>query len=61
MPSQFQLGGLVGYTHYRGFISGQHPSPWFLGPCGWLLADSRPITFIPCRGSPGLWDIDIPE
>jgi len=35
-------------------------SPWFVGPVGWLVADARPLPFVPLRGHLQLFDYDYP-
>jgi ASCH domain-containing protein len=34
-----------------------HPSPWFTGPCAFVLADALLLDPIPLRGMPGLYEV----
>ena len=51
----FQLGGIVGKARIVGCVS-SHPSPFFFGPWGFVLEDSEPVDFIPCRGQLGFFN-----
>ena len=34
------------------------PGPWFVGPCGWVLADVVTLAEpVPCKGAQGLWTV----
>ena len=52
----FQLGGLVGMSKIVDCVD-SHPSPFFFGPWGFVLKDSRPIDFVPINGQLGFFDI----
>ena len=70
--SDWQLGGIVGETKVIGCITkgrmfadsaaftSEHTSPWFTGPFGYVLADARPLPFIPCRGMLGFFTPQLP-
>lgn len=47
-------GGIVGIVDLVDVVTA-HPSPWFVGPVGWVLRNPRPLPFRPCRGRLGLW------
>jgi hypothetical protein len=51
-----QRGGIVG----RAFVvevALSHPSPWFFGPIGLVLAHVHPTPFIPLKGALGFFDV----
>lgn len=54
------LGSIIGLATITDWVA-DHPSPWFQGPYGLVLADRRPITPIPTRGTQGLWPFVLPE
>jgi len=33
-----------------------HPSPWFVGPLGWVLRDAQPVEPIPMKGRLSIYD-----
>ena len=49
-------GGIVGRAKLMDCVS-RHPSPWFFGPNGLVLADVEPLPFIPLKGALGLFDV----
>lgn len=49
-----ECGGIVGETRVFGCVE-ELDSPWFTGPFGFLLRDSRPLPFTPCRGALGFY------
>src|SRR4051812_281998 len=53
-----ERGGIVGVTQVLGCVD-HSTSQWFFGPCGYTLADSRPLAFQPCRGRLGLFVPDV--
>jgi hypothetical protein len=55
IPDDLPLGGIVGITCLVDCVACSD-SPWFSGPVGWKLADSRPLPFIPLRGQLGLFN-----
>lgn len=54
--SLIERGGIIGAAEITDAVA-EHPSPWWMGPCGLVLANARPIPFIPCRGTvaPMFW------
>lgn len=56
LPGRFDLGGVVGAASLVDCVQ-QHPSPWFFGPFGFVLADARPLPFKACRGQLSFFDI----
>ncbi|KAA5604040.1 ASCH domain-containing protein [Roseospira marina] len=52
------LGGIVGAVDVVECVT-DHPSPWFFGPIGWVLANPRPLPFTLCRGRLGLFTPDL--
>lgn len=62
MPSPFvnemtyPTGGIVGQARLVG-IAYNSASPWFFGPRGLVLADAKPLAFIPCKGALGFFEV----
>lgn len=54
---EFQVGGIVGASNIVDCVD-WHSSPFFFGPWGFVLADSQPVSFVPCRGQ--LYFFEIP-
>jgi hypothetical protein len=59
---------IEGWVHEDGSYFGVPPevarearrSRWFMGPFGWICADTRPLHEpVPCRGAQGLWAVPI--
>jgi len=50
-------GGIVGTADLTD-CTRAHPSPWFFGKYGFVLDNARPLPFMPCRGFPGMFDVD---
>ena len=44
-------GGIVGVAEIVDCIGGGSKSPWFFGPYGFVLANARPVDFIPVKGA----------
>ena len=53
---QLPFGGIVGKARIVQVVR-NHPSPWFFGPIGLVLADARPLPFAPCNGILGFFDV----
>lgn len=53
-PDRLPYGGIVGESTVLTCVS-HSQSPWFVGPKGFALADSRELPFRPCRGSLGFF------
>ena len=49
-------GGIVGIARLVDCVR-HHPSPWFVGPWGFVLAEVRPLPFLPIRGQLGLFPV----
>lgn len=55
-----QRGGIVGITNMIG-VANHSPSPWFFqepGNMGFILKDSRPLPFMPCKGQLGFYNTE---
>jgi hypothetical protein len=59
-PKDLELGGIVGRATLTDCVH-IHPSPWFSGPCGFVLADAEPLPFQPCRGMLGFFTPETTE
>lgn len=53
-----QRGGVVGVATVLDCVA-SHPSEWFCGDYGFVLADQRPLNFVPCKGALGFFPLDI--
>lgn len=51
-------GGIVGRADIIACVR-EHPSPWFFGPYGFVLANVEPLPFRPCLGKLGLFDVEV--
>jgi hypothetical protein len=51
----YECGGIIGQAMLVDCVSSS-TSPWFSGPFGFVLEEIKPVPFIPCRGSLGLWE-----
>lgn len=49
-------GGFVGISDLVDCVT-HHNSPWFFGPYGFVMANARPIEFIPYRGQLGIFEV----
>jgi hypothetical protein len=58
-PADLQRGGVVGVVDIIDCVR-EHPSPWFFGPVGFVLANPRPLEFRPCRGALGFFTPEPP-
>lgn len=52
------VGGLIGTVDIVDCVS-ESDSEWFYGPYGYVLANPRPMPFVPCRGMPGFFRPDV--
>jgi ASCH domain len=50
-------GGIVGQCRIVDAVT-QSDDPWFSGPIGFVLAEARPVRFVPTRGALGFYAID---
>lgn len=49
-------GGIVGSACLQNVVRA-HPSPWFVGPWGWVLEDVKALPFKPCKGKLGFFHV----
>ncbi len=54
------IGGIVGCVTLVDCVR-SNTSPWFVGRYGFVLADPMPLLFMPQRGQPGLFDVDLDQ
>ncbi|AXQ93171.1 ASCH domain-containing protein [Cereibacter azotoformans] len=54
-PALVDRGGIIGVAEIVDCVR-THPSPWFFGPYGFVLANVRPVEFIPVKGALGFFD-----
>lgn len=54
-PAALARGGIVGVARLVDIVK-HHESQWFFGPRGLVLADAKPVDFIPAKGSLGFFD-----
>ena len=50
----FQYGGIIGAVRLVDCVT-SHASRWFEGDYGFVLADARPVPFVPLRGALGFF------
>jgi len=50
-------GGIVGVARITGCVI-KHPSPFFVGPFGFVLENAYPLPFIPMRGMLGIFNVN---
>ena len=55
-PPVFDLGGIVGEATIVDCMTASDDE-WFVGPYGIVLADARPLPFVPCRGALGFFKL----
>ena len=64
-PADLSRGGIIGSVELVDVVS-DHPSPWFAGPRGLVLANPEPCEFIPATGALGFFEwtpgdpVDVP-
>ena len=51
-----ERGGIVGVCRLVDVVTASR-DPWFCGPLGLVLADVRPLPFVPFKGALGLFDV----
>lgn len=49
LPGEDGHGGIVGIAEMVDCVT-ESDSPWFSGPVGFVLANARPLPFVPMRG-----------
>jgi hypothetical protein len=52
--ADLKRGGIIGQAEIVGCTS-DSASPWFCGPFGFILANAKPLPFIPCQGALGFF------
>lgn len=52
----FPRGGIVGQAELVACLR-DHESPFFVGPFGFVLQDARPLSFLPCKGALGIFNL----
>lgn len=53
-PYKLDRGGIVGVAEITGCVN-RSASPWFFGTWGFVIANARPVEFIPCTGKLGFF------
>ena len=53
-PKDLPRGGIVGVAEITGCVN-RSASAWFSGPWGFVIANARPVDFIPCKGALGFF------
>lgn len=54
---ELERGGIIGSSELVDCVA-DHPSPWFEGPYGYVLRDSRPLPFVRVVGQLGFFDVE---
>ena len=55
-----QRGGIVGETEIVGCVT-ESSSPWFVGEYGFVLRNTKPLPFEPCKGALGFFEASTPN
>lgn len=55
-PKELERGGIVGCVEIVDCVT-RHNSPWFFGPCGFVLQNPYPLKFTPWRGQLGFFEV----
>ena len=53
---EFARGGIVGAVTLSDCVA-EHDSPWFTGPYGFVLAEAKPLPFVPLTGQLGFFAV----
>ena len=53
-PAELLRGGIIGKALMTDCVS-SHPSPWFAGEYGFVIANAKPVEFRPCKGALGFF------
>lgn len=51
-----ESGGIIGTADLVDCVT-SHPSPWFTGPFGFVMANPRPLSFRPLKGALGIFRV----
>ncbi len=54
---KLERGGVVGQATVTDCV-GDSASPWFFGKFGFVLADAKPLPFVPCKGQLMFFETD---
>lgn len=54
-PPEWETGGIVGIADIVDCVE-RSDNPWFVGRYGFVLANQRPVPFIPVKGALGFFD-----
>lgn len=54
-----ERGGIVGSVEIVDCVRAS-ASPWFMGDCGFVLRDPKPLPFMPWKGQLGFFDVPYP-
>ncbi len=54
---ELERGGIVGQATITDCVEDSE-SPWFFGRYGFILADAKPLPFLPVRGQLGFFEVD---
>ena len=58
-PDQLECGGIIGVTTIIDCIESYSDSPWhILGSYGFILRESKPLPFMPCKGKLNFFKVD---
>lgn len=58
--SDYDTGGIIGIATLIDVVTSS-TSPWFRGTYGFVLKDAKPLPFIPLRGQPGIFPVQLRE
>lgn len=53
-PAELERGGIIGVARVVDFVR-RSQDPWFFGPAALVIADAKPIEFIPAPGALGFF------
>ncbi|HEJ6164828.1 TPA: ASCH domain-containing protein [Pseudomonas aeruginosa] len=59
-PHELVRGGIVGVATVADCVT-HSPSRWFFGKFGFVLANAKPLPFLPINGRLGFFEVDYPE
>lgn len=58
-PDRLDYGAIIGSAQLVDIVD-DHPSPFFHGPCGWVLQKPQRLQPVPMRGKLSLWETTLP-
>ena len=58
-PGWLDYGAIIGSVELADIVD-EHPSPYFTGPCGWVLKKPRRLHPVPIQGKLSLWETKLP-